>query len=47
MPITNSTHKEDLIRQIEGLPAEMIKEILDFTYYLKAKDAIDPSSDSR
>jgi len=36
-------YKEELLRQIEGLPPEKIKEILDFTYFISAKDAIDPS----
>jgi len=43
MAIDTSIQKEELLRQIEGLPAEMLKELLDFTYYLKAKEAIDPS----
>lgn len=36
-------YKEELLRQIEGLSAEKIKEILDFAYFISAKDAIDPS----
>ena len=38
-----SEYKKELIREIEGLSAEKIKEILDFAYFIKAKDAIDPS----
>ena len=38
-----SNYKEELFREIQGLPDEKIKEILDFTYFIKAKDAIDPS----
>jgi len=36
-------YKEELLRQIEGLPPEKIKEILDFAYFISAKEAIDPS----
>jgi hypothetical protein len=36
-------YKEELLKKIEGLPAEKIKEILDFAYFISAKDAIDPS----
>jgi len=36
-------YKEELLRQIEGLPTEKVKEILDFAYFVSAKDAIDPS----
>jgi hypothetical protein len=36
-------YKEELMRQIEGLPADKIKEVLDFAYFISAKDAIDPS----
>jgi hypothetical protein len=36
-------YKEELLKQIEGLPAEKVKEILDFAYFIRAKDAIDPS----
>lgn len=38
-----SEYKEDLLREIEGLPADKIKEILDFACFIKAKDSIDPS----
>jgi hypothetical protein len=43
MPTIAYDYKEELFRQIQGLPDEKIKEILDFTYFIKAKDAIDPS----
>ncbi len=36
-------YKEELMRQIEGLSADKIKEVLDFAYFIGAKDAIDPS----
>lgn len=43
MPTIAYGYKEELFRQIQGLSDEKIKEILDFTYFIKAKDAIDPS----
>jgi len=43
MAIDTSIQKEELLCQIEDLSAEMLKELLDFTYYLKAKEFIDPS----
>jgi hypothetical protein len=43
MTTTNTEIREELLREIEGLSTEKIKEILDFTYFIKAKDAIDPS----
>ncbi len=43
MPTIAYDYKEELFRQIQGLPDEKIKEVLDFTYFIKAKDAIDPS----
>ena len=36
-------YKKDLLREIEGLPPEKIKEILDFVCFIKAKEVIDPS----
>jgi hypothetical protein len=38
-----ANYKEELLKQIEGLPPEKVKEILDFAYFISAKDAIDPS----
>jgi hypothetical protein len=43
MPTLDSEYKKELLRQIEDLSVEKIKEVLDFTYFIKAKDAIDPS----
>ena len=43
MPSLIPDYKEELFREIQGLPDEKLKEILDFTYFIKAKDAIDPS----
>lgn len=36
-------YKKDLLREVEGLPPEKIKEVLDFIYFIKAKDVIDLS----
>lgn len=38
-----SEYKQELFREIQGLSDEKLKEILDFTYFIKAKDAIDLS----
>lgn len=43
MGTVNSGHREELLREIQGLSVEKVKEILDFTYFIKAKDVIDPS----
>ena len=43
MATVDSEHREELLREIEGLSAEKVKEVLDFTYFIKAKDAIEPS----
>ena len=36
-------YKKDLLREIEGLPLDKLKEILDFVCFIKAKEAIDPA----
>jgi len=36
-------YKEELLRELEGLPSDKIREILDFVCFIKAKEAIDPS----
>jgi len=36
-------NKEILLKEIEGLPYEKIKEVLDFVYFIKVKDVIDPT----
>jgi len=43
MGTLTTEYKKDLLREIEGLPSEKIKEILDFVCFIKAKDAIDPA----
>ena len=36
-------YKKDLLREIEELSSEKIKEVLDFVYFIKAKEVIDPA----
>jgi hypothetical protein len=36
-------YKKELLREIEGVSSEKIKEILNFVYFIKAKDVIDPA----
>lgn len=35
--------RETLLREIRDLSDEKVKEVLDFTFFLKAKDMIDPA----
>jgi len=39
----DTDYKKDLIREVEGLSPEKVKEVLDYIYFIKAKDVIDPS----
>lgn len=34
---------EEIIEELEGLPKEKLKEVLGFVFYIKAKEAIDPT----
>jgi len=43
MQSIDTDYKKDLIREVEGLPPEKIKEVLDFIYFIKANYIIDPS----
>lgn len=43
MSIMTSQYKEDLLSEIEGLPVEKLKQIIDFVCFIKAQDAINPS----
>lgn len=38
-----SQYKKDLLKQIESLSTDKIKEVLDFIFFIKAKDVIDPA----
>jgi len=40
---TLTQYKKELLVEIEGLPSEKIKEVLDFVCFIKAKEAIDPT----
>ncbi|MFQ5456639.1 MAG: hypothetical protein ACE5EA_10660 [Nitrospirota bacterium] len=39
--VTN--YKKELLMEVEGLPSEKIKEIIDFVCFIKAKEVIDPT----
>jgi len=39
----DTDYKKDLLREVEELSPEKVKEVLDFIYFIKAKDVIDPS----
>jgi len=43
MSMSAYQYKEDLLSEIEGLPVEKLKQIIDFVCFIKARDAIDPS----
>ena len=43
MSMSAYQYKEDLLSEIEGLPVEKLKQIIDFVCFIKAQDAIDPS----
>jgi hypothetical protein len=43
MRILTADYKKELLQELEGLPLEKMKEVLDFVCFVKAKDAIDPS----
>ncbi len=35
--------KKELLKEINGLPQDMVREVLDYVYFLKLKGSIDPS----
>jgi hypothetical protein len=37
------SYKEEIICEIEGMPDDQLKQIMDFVYFIKAKEVIDPS----
>ena len=43
MPPSVPDYRKELFREIQGMPEDKLKEVLDFTCFIKAKDAIDPS----
>ena len=40
---TISDYKKELFREIEGMPDDKIKEIIDFACFIKVKDVLDHS----
>ena len=43
MSESNIQYKGELLKEIEELSSEKIKEVLDFVCFIKAKEVIDPS----
>lgn len=43
MSTSVAQYRKELLREIEDLSFGKIKEILDYVYFIKAKDVIDPS----
>ena len=43
METLNMQYKKDLLCEIEGLPLDKLKEILDFVCCIKAREVIDPA----
>ena len=43
METLNMQYKKDLLCEIEGLPLDKLKEILDFVCFIKAREVIDPA----
>lgn len=43
MKATSLQYKEEILKEIEELSSEKLKEVLDFVYFIKAKEIIDPS----
>jgi len=38
-----SKYKEEILQEISGLPSGKLKEVLNFVYFIKTKEAIDPT----
>ena len=43
MGTLTTEYKKELLKEMEGLPSEKIKEILDFVCFIKAREVIDPT----
>jgi len=43
MKASSSQYKGELLKEIEELSSEKIKEVLDFVCFIKAKEVIDPT----
>ncbi len=38
-----SKYKKEILQEISGLPSVKLKEVLNFVYFIKTKEAIDPT----
>jgi len=38
-----SKYKKEILQEINGLPSVKLKEVLNFVYFMKTKEAIDPT----
>lgn len=36
-------YKKEILQEIHGLPSGKLKEVLNFVYFIKTKEAIDPT----
>lgn len=43
MPSTVVEYKKEILKGIENLSSEKMKEVLDFVWFIKVKEAIDPT----
>lgn len=41
MRVSAAKYKEDLLNELNGLPADKVKQVLDFVCFIKAKESID------
>ncbi|PKN04353.1 MAG: hypothetical protein CVU74_07330 [Deltaproteobacteria bacterium HGW-Deltaproteobacteria-9] len=38
-----SNYKKDILQEIDGMPSGKLKEVLNFVYFIKTKEVIDPT----
>ena len=38
-----SKYKQEILQEIHGMPSGKLKEVLNFVYFIKAKESIDPT----
>jgi hypothetical protein len=43
MEITVEQERKELLKEIKSINSEKIREILDFVYFIKTREAIDPA----
>jgi hypothetical protein len=43
MEMTVEQERKELLREIKNISSEKIREILDFVYFVKTREAIDPA----